>query len=58
MKYFCRIENIRTSLHEFLVVFAPLEIGTIIGWGADELEPDGIAKWKVQSCEEYGDYPA
>jgi hypothetical protein len=51
MKYLCRLENIRTSRHEAIIVFDYLEIGTKIGWGADEHSPDGIAYWTVTHCD-------
>lgn len=51
--YFIRIENTRTERHEALIVYGPIEVGTVIGWGADERNADGVAYWRVQSCEPY-----
>ena len=52
MKYLIRLENTRTSRQEALLALAPIPAGTVIGWGADEHNPDGIAYWTVTSCEE------
>lgn len=52
MKYLIRLENTRTSQHDAFFAFAPITAGTVIGWGSDEHNPDGIAYWTVTSCEE------
>ena len=45
MKYLYKLENIKTKKVSYIEVFAPLEIGIIIGWGLNE---DGTeANWKV-----------
>lgn len=51
MRYIARLENTRTSQHEAILVFDPIPAGTVIGWGRDEHNPDGIAYWIVTSCD-------
>lgn len=47
MTYLYEIKNIKTKETSCIEVFAPLEIGVIIGWGVN---PDGsAAQWKVMS---------
>lgn len=47
MTYLYEIKNIKTKEISCIEVFAPLEIGVIIGWGVN---PDGSeAEWKVIS---------
>ena len=52
MKYLIRLENTRTSSYNSFFTFFYIPAGTVIGWGADEHNPDGIAYWTVTSCEE------
>lgn len=51
--YFVRLLNIYTDRAEAIIVFSPLPVGSVIGWGHDENRSDKIARWVVQSCEEY-----
>lgn len=47
MTYLYEIKNIKTKETSCIEVFAPLEIGVIIGWG---INSDGSeAKWEVTS---------
>lgn len=51
--YFVRLLNIYTDRTEAIIVYSPLPVGAVIGWGRDEHRSDKIARWTVQSCEEY-----
>ncbi len=48
MKYSYRLDAVKGNEVGYITVFSPLEIGTIIGWGPDDSEPDGGKKWKVR----------
>lgn len=48
MTYTYRLKAVKGYEMDFITVFSPLEIGTIIGWGPDESEPDGIKRWEVR----------
>lgn len=48
MTYTYRLNAIKGNEIEYITTFTPLESGSIIGWGADKSEPDGIKRWKVQ----------
>lgn len=48
MTYTYRLKAVKGDEIDFITVFTPLESGTIIGWGADESEPDGIKYWEVR----------
>ena len=52
MKYLILLENTRTSSYNSFFTFFYIPAGTVIGWGTDEHNPDGIAYWTVTSCEE------
>ncbi len=47
MKHTYRLEAVKGDEADCITVFSTLEIGSIIAFGADESEPDGIKKWKV-----------
>lgn len=51
--YLVRLLNIYTDRAEAIIVYSPLPVGSVIGWGRDEHRSDKIARWTVQSCEEY-----
>lgn len=48
--YHCIIKNKRTGQFDALITLVPLEIGSIIKWGADDNSPDGLAAWIVIDC--------
>lgn len=48
MTYTYRLKAVKGYEMDFITVFSPLEIGTIIGWGPDKSEPDGIKRWEVR----------
>lgn len=50
MKYRLHIQDPLTCETTQIIVFSPVEEGTIIGWGADCREQDGLRKWKVFGC--------
>ena len=50
MKFHCIIKNKRTGQCDALITFAPLAAGSIIKWGADDNNPDGLAAWIVIDC--------
>lgn len=52
MKYLLCIKNQRTG--NITAIYVPILIpeGTIIKWGCDEHNPDGLGLWKVTRCEE------
>ncbi len=47
MKHTYRLSAVKDNEVDYITVFSTLEIGSIIAFGADESEPDGIKKWKV-----------
>lgn len=51
MKCLVILENIRTAEHAAICTFSELAPKTVIGWGADDRQPDGIAQWEVVTCE-------
>lgn len=50
MKYLLSLKDERTGDSAYIHVFAPVEDGTIICWGADCTQEDGLRRWKVMSC--------
>lgn len=50
MKYHCIVKNKHTGQFDALITLVPLEIGSIIKWGADDNSPDGLAAWIVIDC--------
>lgn len=46
MTYTYKLKDKNGSI-DYIGTFSPLEIGTTIGWGADDSELDGIRKWEV-----------
>ncbi len=48
MKHTYRLNAVKGNEVAYITVFAPLESGTIIGWGSDDSEPDGTKKWEVR----------
>ncbi len=47
MKHTYRLKAVKGDEADYIIVFSTLEIGSIIAFGADESEPDGIKKWEV-----------
>ncbi len=52
MKYELIIKNTRTSSYTSILVPICILAGSIIKWGNDENNPDGLAQWEVVSCVE------
>lgn len=50
MTYVTVIQNVETRAFDVLITFDESLPGQIIGWGHSDIEPDGIAKWRVISC--------
>lgn len=52
MKYLLSLIDFETMDTAHIYVFAPVADGTVIGWGHDERQADGIRKWTVLSCND------
>lgn len=46
MKYTYQIQNLNTGETCLLTTFFRMEPDEILGWGKDDREPDGVARWK------------
>lgn len=52
MKYSITIQNTRSYNYTTLLVPIFIPEGTIIKWGSDEHNPDGLGEWEVKNCVE------
>ncbi len=52
MRYLVSLMDFETMDTAYIYVYAPVADGTVIGWGADVRQADGIRKWTVLSCNE------
>lgn len=48
--YVVHLESLRRQRHEIFLVSHPVPLQTVIGWGADLLDPEGIERWIVTDC--------
>lgn len=51
MKYLVCLKNLRTSSFNSFFSFFAIPVGTVILWGADDCNSDGLACWTVTSCD-------
>ena len=49
--YVITLRNIRTKSFEVIYSSNYLSVGSIVTWGPDEQQPDGLARWEVCVCE-------